>query len=84
MPDFSFSKHAEFVIKERAIKREWLENVLAAPEKTESDNDDPALKHALGRVPENEGKVLRVVYNDSVKPLRIVTAYFDRAMKGKL
>ena len=84
MSEFSLSTHAEFVIKERAIKREWLEKVVAAPDKTELDKDDPALKHALGRISEHEGRVLRVVYNDSVTPVRIVTAYFDRAMKGKL
>ncbi len=66
------------------IKREWVDKVLATPDKTESDKDDPALKHALGRVSEHEERVLRVVYNDSVKPARIVTAYFDRTMKGKL
>ena len=84
MSEFSLSTHAEIVIKERSIKREWLEKVLATPEKTESDKDDPALKHVLGRIPEHGGRVLRVVYNDSMKPLRIVTAYFDRAMKDKL
>lgn len=84
MSEFSFSAHAETVIKERGIKREWLEKALVTPDKTESDKDDPALKHALGRIPEHGGRVLRVVYNDSVEPVRIVTAYFDRAMKGKL
>jgi len=84
MLKFTLSAHAEIVIKERSIKREWLEQVLATPEKTESDKDDPALEHALGRIPEHGGRVLRVVYNGSFKPVRIVTAYFDRAMKGKL
>ena len=84
MSEFLLSAHAESVINERSIKREWLEKVLATPEKTESDKDDPALRHALGRIPEHEGRVLRVVYNDSFKPVRIVTAYFDRAMKGRL
>ena len=27
---------------------------------------------------------LRVVYNETVHPWRVVTAYFDRAMRGKL
>ena len=84
MSEFSLTTHAEIVIKERSIKREWLEKVMAAPDRTESDKDDPALKHALGRIPEHGERVLRVVYNDSTKSVRVVTAYFDRAMKGKL
>ena len=78
------SAHAETVISERSIQIEWVERVLSKPDKTESDSDDPDLMHALGRIPEHDNRVLRVVYNASTTPVRIVTAYFDRAMRNKL
>jgi hypothetical protein len=37
----------------------------------------PKLTHALGRVSEHGGRVLRVVYNGLAKPRRVVTVYFD-------
>ncbi|MBI2314116.1 MAG: DUF4258 domain-containing protein [Betaproteobacteria bacterium] len=84
MPKYSLSAHAETVLAARSIAIEWLERVLAKPEKIETDKDDPQPRHALGQIPEHGGRVLRVVYNDAVKPRRVVTAYFDRAQKGKL
>ena len=48
------------------------------------DSRDPALLHALGRIAENEGRVLRVVYNPDGEYIRVVTAFFDRTMRGKL
>ena len=35
-------------------------------------------------VPEFGHRVLRVVVNPTVAPIRVVTLYFDRKMKGKL
>jgi hypothetical protein len=56
--------------------------VLSAPERVEQHASDPALRHALARIPERDGRVLRVVYNASVNPPRVVTAYFDRRQRG--
>jgi hypothetical protein len=69
---------------EREILEGWVERVLADSECTEPDAADPLLRHALARIPERDDRVLRVVYNEAVRPWRIVTAYFDRAMRGKL
>ena len=63
MPKFDLSAHAKIVIAERSIELEWLERVLAKPEKIEADRDDPELEHAWGRIPEHGDTVLRVVYN---------------------
>jgi hypothetical protein len=41
-----------------------------------------ALTHALAKIPECGDRVLRVVYNAYVDPLRVVTAYFDRRERG--
>ena len=81
---FTLSAHAEVVMAERSIRREWLEKVLAHPELIEADRDDPQITHALGRISEHGGRVLRVVFNGTSKPANDVTVYFDRAIKGKL
>jgi hypothetical protein len=84
MPKYLLSSHAKFVLASRSIKQEWLEQVLASPERVEPEKDDPDLKHALGRISEHDNRVLRVVYNSSVEPVRVVTVYFDRTQRKKL
>lgn len=84
---FKLSSHASLVIGERGITHQWIEECLASPEREESDRIDPALRHALKRIEAFRGRVLRVVYNPTVDPhdpLLVVTAFFDRSMKGKL
>ena len=76
--------HAAKVIAEHEIPMAWVARVLAHPEKTEPDRDDPTLRHALARIPEHEQRVLRVVYNETTEPSLIVTAYFDRTQRNRL
>jgi len=33
--------------------------------------------HALRAIPERNFRVLRVIYNETVEPVAVVTAYFD-------
>ena len=42
-----------------------------------SDSDDGSLIHAIWPVPEKGYRVLRVIYNETVNPVTVVTAYFD-------
>ncbi|MBI3570023.1 MAG: DUF4258 domain-containing protein [Gammaproteobacteria bacterium] len=81
---YELTAHAETVMAERKIPAAWMERVLQSPERTESDKVDPELRHALGRITEHDDRVLRVVYNVTVNPRRIVTVYFDRGQRGKL
>jgi hypothetical protein len=81
---FTLTAHAARELARREIPVEWVARALAHPEKTESDRADPELRHALARIPEFGGRVLRVVYNDSAVPRRIVTAYFDRGQRKRL
>lgn len=81
---YELSAHAVAVMAEREIPKEWVTRVLLEPERTERDKSDPALRHALGRIAERDDRVLRVVYNETVEPWRVVTAYFDRTMRGAL
>ena len=84
MIDDVLTKHAETVINERDTKPDWLERILQNPAQQVADAADPELKHAIGAIAENDNRILRVVYNDDVKPLRIITAYFDRTLRNKL
>ena len=82
-PIFQLSAHAAAVIAERRIDLEWIERVLSNPERTEPGRHDPGLVHAFARIAEHGNRVLRVVYNAQVDPPRIVTVYFDRALKDR-
>jgi len=44
----------------------------------------PGIRYQLTTHAVTVMRVLRVVYNASVDPLRVITAYFDRRQKGKL
>ena len=74
---YKLSDHAEKRIKQRKIKTEWIESALNSPDRTDSDKEDPALAHALKAIPEKGFKVLRVVYNETTKPVTIVTVFFE-------
>lgn len=82
--DYALSQHAADVMREREIRREWLEAALVAPALRQPHEADPALGYALLPIAERDGRVLRVVYNHSTEPWTVVTVYFDRTMKGKL
>ncbi|NLT35541.1 MAG: DUF4258 domain-containing protein [Gaiellales bacterium] len=82
--DAVFTKHALDVLEEREIERRWVLQVVAHPELLVLDAEDTELLHVLARVPDMGGRVLRVIYNRTVIPVRIITAYFDRTMRWKL
>lgn len=82
--EYTLSAHAATTAHERNIRPEWIEATISAPAATETDADDPMLIHALRVIPEFGERVLRVIYNHSKQPPHVVTAFFDRGMKGKL
>jgi len=75
--NYTLTDHA----KKRCIRRKvldvWIEATIEHPARTENDADDPTLVHALRAIPEKGFRVLRVIYNESVTPVRVVTVYFD-------
>lgn len=81
---YVLTTHATDALKKRNIKREWLERVLATPSRRSPDPSDPALTHLLAIIPEHDNRVLRVIVNTQFNPVRVVTLYFDRTMRGKL
>jgi hypothetical protein len=82
--EYELSDHAARRIAERNIERRWIEMTLDEPDRQEPDPIDPSAKHAFKQIAEMDDRVLRVVYNTTATPVRIISAYFDRRMKGKL
>lgn len=81
---YKLTQHAKDVLEEREIPLVWLERVLDDPQRSEPDEDDPELEHRLGRIAEHGNRVLRIVINKTVRPVQVVTVYFDRTMRNKL
>ncbi len=81
---FNLTKHAEYVIKRRGIPLRSIEYVLSKPLAIEVDKIDPELEHRLGRVAEYGNRVLRVVVNARVEPIRVITVFWDRRASKKL
>lgn len=81
---FTKTKHAEVVMAARGIKDEWITYALKNPAKTHDDPNDPALQHHLAPIAGFDFRVLRVVTKRGTIPSLVITAYFDRTVKGKL
>ena len=81
---YTLTKHAQKVLEEREIPLEWLERTLLAPELILPEPDDISVQRCFRRIPEFNGRVLRVVVNRAVEPQRVVSVFFDRQMKGRL
>ena len=81
---FKATKHAAQVIAAREIPDEWIAHVLQHPARVEADNSDSELMHHLATIPAFEFRVLRVIYKKGSIPPLVITAFFDRSMKGKL
>lgn len=79
--NFVLTDHAEKRCIRRKIRREWIARALDHPARIEDDPDDVDLAHVLYLVPERAFRVLRVIYNETVDPVAIVTAYFDDEVK---
>jgi len=77
-----YTQHAEDALAERQIRRAWVLRAISDPAHTESPGDGTT--HYLVRIRERGGRVLRVVVNPETSPPCVVTAFFDRRMKGKL
>jgi hypothetical protein len=84
MSNFSGAAEAKDVISARQNRLAWLEQVLDSPDLVEANRDDLELVHHIGRIKEHGNRALLVVFNKSMGPVRIVTVYFDRKMKGRL
>lgn len=82
--EYDLSHHAAEMLRRRGIRREWVELALASPQRVERGTVDPSVLHHLVAIEACEGRVLRVLYNETVSPVRVVSVFLDRRMKGKL
>lgn len=81
---YELAEHARTVLSERKISMDWMERALERPLLVMADPTDPTLERRYCKISENGNRVLRVVVNNTVAPIRVVSVYFDRTMKGKL
>ncbi|MEK7763015.1 MAG: DUF4258 domain-containing protein [Nitrospirota bacterium] len=82
---YDLTDHARESLRKRpTISLEWVERILLQPERVEPDTVDAELEHRLGRIPEYDGRVLRVIVKKATDPLRVITCYFDRKMRRQL
>jgi len=80
----SFTDHAEAMLVEREIEREWVEQAIAEPDEVEPDPRHSGITLAFRAIGKREGRVLRVVYAQTDDEIRVVTTYFDRARRRRL
>ena len=59
--DYILSDHARKRMLRRKIRAEWVAATLTDPARTENDDFDLALAHALRPIPERGFRVLRVI-----------------------
>jgi hypothetical protein len=81
---YEFSLQAKDVMHERGIATDLVLQALNFPTLIIRDDTDTSLEHRLAVIHDYDGRVLRVIINTDTNPNRVVTAYFDRKMKGKL
>lgn len=79
MRDYDLSEHATYVLRERGIRESWVRLTLEDPERTERQVDGTA--HYLRPIGEHGNRYLRVIVNPRTRPVRIVTAFFDRRVR---
>ncbi len=79
-----YTIHAEKAIAERGIELEWVERTVDQPALRIPDPDDPLVERFYGAVLERDNRILRVAVNTNASPWRVVTAFFDRDMRGRL
>ncbi len=75
--EFTLTEHAKKRCHQRKIKLEWIQNALDTPLRIENDAEDDTLVHVLLPIPDKSFQVLRVIYNETVQPIAVVTAYFE-------
>lgn len=79
---YTLTRHASDGLQHRDISMAWLESALLSPDWTEADHIDPSLEHRLKVIPDFGNRVLRVIVNVHEMPVKVITAFFDRRLRG--
>lgn len=78
---FDYSSHAVEMLGSRGIEREWVERAILAPDDSEPDPKHADRTRAYKRLPERDGRVLRVVYVRQSETYRVITLFLDRGRR---
>ena len=78
MKPILFTDHALDSIRDRKLDRAWAEATIRDPEWTAPDTHRPGVERRFRRIPEAEGRVLRVPVVETDDHIRVITAVFDR------
>ncbi len=79
-----YTRHAIHMMAERAIPMEWVEQTVIGPALRIPDPNDSEVERFFRSIPENSDRALRVAVNTHADPWRVVSAFFDRSMRGEL
>jgi hypothetical protein len=78
---FGYTDHANSMLAERDIRREWVEPAILSPDAIEADPKNLDRTRAYKVLPERDGRVLRVVYVQSGQAYRVITLFLDRSRR---
>lgn len=76
--------HAREVMAEREIPVDWVHRTVDAPALRSRDPYDEEVERFYLPIVERDNRVLRVAVNVTSDPWRVVSAFFDRSMRGEL
>jgi hypothetical protein len=74
--------HFRQMLVERGIPGEWADRATESPDFTEDKED--GTRHFMKRIPESEGRWLRVVVNVAVTPPKRITVFLDRRLSRQI
>ncbi|WP_420851256.1 DUF4258 domain-containing protein [Rhizobium quercicola] len=73
-----YTMHADTVILQRELSKEWIEETVRTPEWTETDPGDLAVRRCFRAIPVRAGRYLRVACVEDEGEFRVVSAFIDR------
>lgn len=79
---FQLTDHARLRMRQRGVEVEWIERALENPDRMERDPNDDQLRRVYKRIHDAGDAVMRVVYNPSRSPVRIVTVLWEARRKS--
>ena len=73
-----YTLHAETVLIERDLAKEWVERTVYQPEWRTSEPRDSSAERRFRTLPERHGRILRVICVESTTEIRIISVFLDR------
>ena len=78
MKRISFTQHALDSMRDRKLDAVWVEATARSPEWTTPDPERQGVERRFRRIPEADGRVLRVPVVETDDYIRVITVVFDR------